>query len=109
MAALIRIAPHLRAVLAAHVSLKFVDRRVLRSPNDIKRDGLMGVAAEAPDLKIEVTRVERVTQGRGGLCRSPLRKHVLGPGFACQLVSFPARFRRALGRYADGGAVKSVS
>ena len=86
-----------------------MDRSRLRAAHDVKGNRLMGIAAEAPDFRIEVTRVERVTQGRGGLCRSPLRKHVLGPGFACQLVSFPARFRRALGRYADGGAVKSVS
>ena len=61
----------------------------------------MGIAAEAADLKIEVTRVERVTQGRRGLRRSR-------PGVAGELVGFPARLSRALGRYSDRRAIKSV-
>ena len=49
----LRIAPHLRAVLAAHVAFQFVDGRGLRPPNDIERDRLVGVAAEAADFKIK--------------------------------------------------------
>jgi hypothetical protein len=52
MAALVGIAPHLRAVLAAHVPLQFVDRRRLRPAHDVERDGLMRVAAETADLKV---------------------------------------------------------
>ena len=36
-------------------------------------------------------------------------QHALGPGFAGELVGFPARLSRALGRYADGGAVKPIA
>ena len=36
-------------------------------------------------------------------------EHALGPGVAGELVGFPARLSRALGRYADGGAVKSFA
>jgi hypothetical protein len=59
---LVRIAPDLRAVLAAHVPLQFVDRRRLRSTDNVERDRRMGVAAEAPDLKVAVTGVEHVSQ-----------------------------------------------
>ena len=92
MAALIGITAHLRAVLAAHITLRLMDRRRLRAAHNVEGNGLMGIAAEAADLKIEVTRVERVTQGRRGLRRSR-------PGVAGELVGFPAR----LSRYADGG------
>jgi hypothetical protein len=64
MAPLERIAAHLRAVLAAHVALKLMDRRRLRAPNDVQGDRLVGIAAEAPDFKIKAARVERITQGR---------------------------------------------
>ena len=64
MAPLVRIAGHLRAVLAAHVALKLMDRRRLRAPNDVQGDRLVGIAAEAPDFKIKVAHVERVAQGR---------------------------------------------
>ena len=47
MAALERIAANLRTVPASHVALQLVDRRGLRPPHDVKRDGLMRVAAEA--------------------------------------------------------------
>ena len=67
MAALERTAPDLRAVLAPHIALKLVDRRRLWSADDIERDSLLGVAAEAADLQIAITRVERVTEGGGGL------------------------------------------
>ena len=35
MAALVRITPNLRAVLAAHVALQLMDRRCLRSAHDV--------------------------------------------------------------------------
>jgi hypothetical protein len=41
-----------------------VDRRCLRAPHDIERDGLVRVAAEAPDFEIGVPRIERVTERR---------------------------------------------
>jgi hypothetical protein len=54
VAPLVRIAPYLRTVLASHVPLKLVYRCRLRSPHHIERDGLMRVATEAPNLKIQV-------------------------------------------------------
>jgi hypothetical protein len=68
MAALIRITAHLGAVFAAHVPFQLVDWRRIRPPHDIERDGLMGVAAEAADLKVVVARIERIAEGRRGLC-----------------------------------------
>ena len=56
MAALVGIAPDLRAVLAAHVAFQFMDRRCLRSPHDVEGDGLMRVAAKASDFEIADTR-----------------------------------------------------
>ena len=43
MAALVQIAPHLRAVFAAHVLFQLVDRCHLRRGDVIERDGLGGV------------------------------------------------------------------
>jgi hypothetical protein len=37
-----------------------MDRRVLRSPNDIQSDGLMGVAAEALNFEIKIPCVDGV-------------------------------------------------
>jgi hypothetical protein len=75
MAPLVRIAGHLRAVLAAHVALELMDRRRLRTPHDVQGDRLVGIAAEAPDFKIKVARVERVTQVGEG-CAGPLKASI---------------------------------
>jgi hypothetical protein len=64
MAALIGITAHLRAVLAAHVTLQLMDRRCLRAAHNVEGNRLMGIAAEAADFKIQVACIERVTQGR---------------------------------------------
>src|SRR6516162_8535372 len=58
MAALERIAAHLRAVLASHVSLQLVNGRGLWPPHDFQSDGLMRIAAEAADFAIDVTSIE---------------------------------------------------
>jgi hypothetical protein len=50
--------------LAAHVALQFVNWRCLWPAHDVERDGLVRVTAKAPDLKIEVARIERVAEGR---------------------------------------------
>jgi hypothetical protein len=57
LAALVRVPPDLRAILVAHVPLQFVDGRCLRSADDVQRHRLMGIAAEAPDLKVEISSV----------------------------------------------------
>ena len=72
MAALIRIAPHRRAVFAAHVPFQLVDRCRLRPPHDVERDGLVRVAPKAADFKIEVARIERVARAGEG-CAGPLK------------------------------------
>src|SRR5271166_2357289 len=109
VAALVRIAANLRAVLAPHVALQLVDRRCLRSPHDVEGNGLVRVAAKATDLKIEVARIEGVTQRWRRLSRALEGEHALIPCFAGELVGFPARLSRALGRYSDRGAVKPVA
>ena len=62
MAALVRIAAHLRAVLAPHVPFQFMDRRYLRSPHDVEGNGLMRIAARAAGFEVDITSVQRVTQ-----------------------------------------------
>jgi hypothetical protein len=57
--------------LAAHVSLKLMDRGRLRPANDVECHRLVGLAAKAFNLEIGITTVEGVTEGRGGL-RRPL-------------------------------------
>jgi hypothetical protein len=47
-----------------------MDRRCLRSPDDVKRHRLMRVATKAFHFEIVIARVERVTQCRGRLGRS---------------------------------------
>ena len=69
MAALERTTLQFGAVLAAHVPLQLVNRRRLRSPDNVERDGLVRVAAEAADFQIAVTRVERPRVGEG--CAGP--------------------------------------
>jgi hypothetical protein len=64
-------APHLRTILAPHVLLKLIDRCRLRPADHIERNGLVGVAAEALHLEIEVPGVQRVTQCRRRLRRAP--------------------------------------
>ena len=64
MTPLVGIAANLRTVSASHVALKFVDRRGLRSPHDVERDGLVRVAAEAAHFEIEVTAIEGVAERR---------------------------------------------
>ena len=77
MAPLERIAPNLRAVLAAHVTFQFVDGPRLRSADNVQSHCLVGVAAEAADLKIAVARVQCVAEARRGLSRSFESKHAL--------------------------------
>jgi hypothetical protein len=49
---------------------QFVDRRCLWPADDIQRHRLVGVAAEAADLKIKISRVECVAEAGRGLSRS---------------------------------------
>ena len=57
MASLVRVSSNLRAILAAHVTFQFVDWRRLRPAHDIQRHRLVRVAAEAADLKVEISGV----------------------------------------------------
>jgi hypothetical protein len=80
--ALIRVAPNLRAVFAAHVVFEFMSWGHLRSANDIQGDCLMRVTAETPDLKVQISCVERVSQRRRRLGRPFIPKHALIPRLA---------------------------
>jgi hypothetical protein len=62
MAALIRVAPYLRAVFTPRVVLELMDRRRLRSAYDVESDGLMCIAAEAANFKIVIAGVQSVTE-----------------------------------------------
>ena len=109
MAALVPVAPDLRTIFAAQVALQLVDRRRLRTADDIERDGLMRVAAEAANLEISVAGVYRVADGRRGLCRSLVAEHPVVPGFAGEPIGHLARCLGAFGGGGDGAAVDSLA
>jgi hypothetical protein len=101
----VRIAPYLRTVLAAHVSLKLLDRCRLRPADHIERNGLVRVTAETSHFQIKVTSVQRVTQCRRWLRRSPEAEHAFVPCFTCQPIGFLAGLLGALCRRANGCTV----
>src|SRR6478672_548458 len=98
MAALVGIAPDLRAILAPHVAFEFMDRRCLRSPHDVKGNGLVGVAAKAFHFEIAEPGVDRVAEGGRWLRRTLKTEHALIPRLAGEPVGFLACFRRPLSR-----------
>jgi hypothetical protein len=59
-----RCAAPMPPVFAAHVALQSADRRDVRPAHDVRRRGLVRVAAEAADFKVQEAGVERVTWGR---------------------------------------------
>src|SRR5258708_13379690 len=65
MAPLVGVATDLRAILAAHVSFQFVDRRRLRPAHDVQGDGLVSIATEASDFKNSVAGVLRASPTAG--------------------------------------------
>jgi hypothetical protein len=62
MAALVRTAANLRAILAAHVPFQLLDRRRLGSAHNVQGDGVVYIAAEAADFEIEESSVEGVAK-----------------------------------------------
>ena len=91
------------------LALQFMDGRRLRAPHDVKRDGLVGVAPEATNLQIAVSRIERVAQ-RWRRLRRPLKaEHALVPRLAREPVGFLARFGRTLCRRPDRRPVNGLA
>ena len=86
-----------------------MNRRRLRPPDDVQRDGLVGVAAETFDFEVMVAGVERIAEGRGRLRWTLVAQHALVPGDICQTVGFLARFLGTLRRSADRTAVDGLS
>jgi hypothetical protein len=84
-------------------------RRPLWSPHDVEDDGLMRVAAKAPDFEIAVPGVERIAQRRRRLRRSLEAEHALVPSIDGEPVSLLACFLRPLCRRPDGAAVDALS
>src|SRR3984957_7606629 len=101
VAALERIAPNLRAILEAHVALQFMYRGWLRSPHDVPRDGLVGVAPKAFHFEIAKPGIERIAERRRRLRRTLEVEHALVPRLDGEPIGFPARFRRPLCRRSD--------
>lgn len=89
------------AALAPHVALQLVDRRRLRSPHNIERDGLVGVAAKAFYFEVSVPGVEGISESWRWLSWPLESKHPLVPGFTGKPVGHLARLRRPLGRCPD--------
>jgi hypothetical protein len=74
-----------------------MDRRCLRSADDVERDGLMRVAAEAADLKISAPGIQGIADGGGRLRRTLVAEHAVIPS----LASRSATLRASLARSAD--------
>jgi hypothetical protein len=104
-----RVAPNLRAILAPHVPLQFVDGRCLRPPHDVQRHGLVCIAAEASDFKVAMAGVQGVTEGRGRLRRTFVSEHTLIPSNTGEFVGFLARFLGTLRRMPDRRAINALA
>jgi hypothetical protein len=105
MAALLRIATDLRAILAPHVPFQFMDRRCLRSSHDVEGNCLMRAAAKAFHFEIGVPGIERAAERGRRLRRSLKAEHALVPRLDGEPVGFLACFRRPLCRRPDRCAV----
>src|ERR1700733_2406964 len=68
-----------------------MDRRRLRTAHYVEGDGLVGVAPEAADLQISVTRVQGVADCRRRLGRSLVAEHPVIPDFKGEPVGHLAR------------------
>ncbi len=101
MTVLIRVALLAGVALAPHVAVEFVDRRPLRPPDDIQRDSLVGLAAEALHLEVSVSGVERVAERRGGLGRALEGEHAGVPSLAGDGVGLQPGFLGPLGQVPD--------
>lgn len=109
MTTLIGIASNLRAVLATHIPFQFVDRRCLRSTDNIEGNCLVSVAAMAPNLKVAVAGVQGVAKRRGRLRRPLEGEHALVPSLAGQPVRLLARVPSALSSRANGRPTDGLS
>jgi hypothetical protein len=76
-----------------------VDGCCLRPADDVERDGLMGLAAEAADLEESKAGIERIAERRRRLGRSLKAEHALVPSLAG--ASRSACLRASAARSAD--------
>ena len=95
MTTFIGIAPNLRAILAPHVAFELVDGSGLRPANDVQRHRLVRVAAEAANLKIKVSGIQRIAQSWRWLGGSPVPEHTLVPSHAGEPVRLLSRVLRS--------------
>src|SRR4051794_31109575 len=83
--------------------------RCFRPANDVQCHRLVSVAAEAADLKIEISSVQSAAEARRGLSRSFETQHVLVPGDTRQTVSFLPSLGRALRRIPNRTAANALA
>ena len=86
-----------------------MDRRCLRSPDNIEGNGLVRVAAEAFHFEIAVSGIERIAERRRWLRRSLKAEHALVPRVARKLIGLLAGFGRPLSRRPDRAAVNALA
>jgi len=86
-----------------------MDRRRLRSPHDVERDGLVRVAAKAFDFEIAKPGVERVAERRRWLRRALKAEHALVPRLDGEPIGFPTGFGSALSRRPNRSAVDAFA
>lgn len=86
-----------------------MDRRCLRSADDVERDGLMRVAAEAADLKISAPGIQGIADGGGRLRRTLVAEHAVIPSLDGEPVGDLARFLGAFRRCLNLGAEQPLA
>jgi hypothetical protein len=86
-----------------------VDGCRLRPAHNVERHRLVSLAAEAADLKIEISSVQGVAQRRRGLSRAFESKHSLVPSDTRQTVGFLPSLGRTLRRMPNRTAVDALA
>ena len=69
---------------------------MLRPADDVKRNRLVGIAAETTNLKVAIPSVQSITEGWGRLSGPFITEHAVVPRLTGCQVCDPARLLRAL-------------
>lgn len=69
----------------------------------------MGVAAETADLQVQVTGIQGVDEGQGGLRRAFVAHHSVVPGLAGKPVGLLPSFSGLFGGHPDRGAEEAFA
>ena len=85
-------------ILATHLAFQLVHRRRFRPADDIERHSLVGTAAKAFDLEVQIASIQRIAQGGGGLGRALEASMRL---FQASQANLSARLRASVARSSE--------